>query len=225
MTTVARGTLAFVGVVLTLTTLLTASFLVAEALGWTDERLFRDALLDLAAREHGRALAAAAVALLLAADLLLPVPSSVLMTLAGFVCGTIGGGLASFAGAMASAWLGFFACRKFGQPAFLRLIGDRDAEPLRRFMDRYGAWAILLSRPVPMLTEITSCVAGLTGMRPRRFTALAIAGTLPICFVYAWAGAEARGDASLAWPLFIGLVLPALGFLVLQIAERRRGPR
>ncbi|MFG0318653.1 MAG: VTT domain-containing protein, partial [Planctomycetota bacterium JB042] len=168
-----RGTVALLGVTLSLVTLLTVTFLAAEALGLTDESLFRDRLLSLADREHGPALAASTIAGLLAADLVLPVPSSVLMTLAGFLCGVMLGAAASFAGAMASAWIGFFACRRFGRGAFRRLVGERDVEPLRRFVDRYGAWAILLSRPVPMLTEVTSCVAGLAGMAPSRFSWLA----------------------------------------------------
>jgi len=218
----ARGTLALLGITLSLVTLLTASFLIAESLGYTEEPLFREWLLAIADRDAGRAAAAGAITALLAADLVLPVPSSVLMMLAGYVCGAALGAAASFVGAMLSAWIGFFACRRFGRGAFRRLVGDRDLAAIERFVDRYGAWAILLSRPVPMLTEVTSCIAGLSGMPPRRFSGLAAAGTLPICAVYAWAGAEASGDASLVWPIVIALAIPAAGFAVIWWREGRR---
>ena len=218
----ARGTAALLGITVTLVTLLTASFLIAEALGWTDEAFFREWLVGLSEREAGRSGAAAAIGGLLAADLVLPVPSSLLMTLAGFVSGVALGAGAAFVGAMLSAWIGFFACRRFGREAFLRLVGPKDVAAVERFVARYGAWAILLSRPVPMLTEVTSCVAGLSEMPARRFTALAAAGTLPICLVYAWAGARAHGDASLAWPIVIALAIPALGFALLRWRAGRR---
>src|SRR5690606_6003456 len=106
--TAARGILALAGVTVTLVTLLTVTWLGAESLGLTDERFLRDRLLALASDGGGRPLVALVVGLLLAADLVLPVPSSLLMTLSGFACGIVLGATASFAGAMASAWIGYF---------------------------------------------------------------------------------------------------------------------
>ena len=56
-----------------------------------------------------------------------------------------------------------------------------------------------LSRSVPMLTEIVSCAAGLARIPFRVFLALSVAGTLPLCAVYAWAGNRSlRGGAGWA---------------------------
>lgn len=208
------------GLIVALVLLLTLAFLIAAACGFTDETWLRDRLLALTTAPAGRPLAAATIGLLLAADLVLPVPSSVLMTLSGYLCGAPVGGAVNFLGAMASACLGFWTCRRFGRRAFRRFIDEGEVPRVERFIETWGAWGILLSRSVPMLTEVVSCVAGLGSMTWRRFLILCIAGTLPISYVYAHAGARSQGDPSLAWPLLLAFGLPAAGFAVLLLLRR-----
>ncbi len=200
---------------------LAAMFLVAEQTGWMTAEGVQAWLEGVRATRGGRAAAALAVFGLLAGDLVLPVPSSIVMTLSGGLLGVATGTLASFAGAMTSALLGFGLCRRYGRRAFARMAGAADEARVDRFLRTYGAWGILLSRSVPMLTEIISCFAGLGAMSWRRFTALTAAGTLPLCTVYAWAGR--RGDtAGFTWAVWLAFLLPALGFAFLRGFERRR---
>lgn len=215
-----RGARAVLGIVFGLTLLLTLTFVFAESLGMTDETWIRDTLTRISEGENGTQIAGALIGGLLAGDLVLPVPSSILMTLAGFVCGTVFGTAVSFLGAMLSALIGFHACRRWGRGAFASLVGEVDLPRMERALNDYGAVAILLSRSVPMLTEIMSCLAGLSSMSSRRFLFLSAAGTLPICAVYAWAGEQSRGDASLVWPLTLAFLLPAAGYLVVRLAKR-----
>ena len=152
---------------------------------------------------------------LLTIDLLLPVPSSIVMALSGKLLGTWWGGAASFAGAMLAAAIGYGACRRWGESAFRRLIGGADRERVRAWFQRYGVYAIILSRPVPMLTEILSCLAGLSAMRARTFFGAAVLGTLPICFVYSYVGS--RGSLTDPWPaIWIALAIPAAGWLLVR---------
>lgn len=167
--------------------------------------------------------AAPAIAGLLAGDLVLPVPSSLVMTLSGALLGAIAGSLVSLVGAMTSALVGFGLCRRWGQRSFSRLIGPRDTERVARLLERYGSWAILLSRSVPMLTEVISCMAGLGRMDARRFTILSLAGTLPVCVVYAVAGAATQqADAAVGWALLVAFILPAAGFGWVRRMHRRQ---
>lgn len=200
----------------------TLTFLVAEHFGLTEEAWVREQIDAVAASGGGRAVAAAAVFLLLALDLALPVPSSIVMTLAGALLGPALGTAVASAGALASALAGYALCRRFGERVVLGVASAEDRARVERFMDRYGSFAIVLSRPVPMLTEIVSCVAGLTGVPFRRFLALSIAGTVPISAVYAWAGARAGGAAGLGWPLLIAIVLPAAGLAAVRWWAPRR---
>jgi len=189
----------------------------AASMGWTRDALYRRWVEDARGR-GGLAPAAALLAGLLAADLALPVPSSVLMTLAGALFGVWRGAAIALTGAMVSAALGFGLCRRFGRRAFDRMIGGETAR-VEAFFRRYGAWAILLSRSVPMLTEVVSCLAGLSRMPPGRFFALSLAGTAPVCWVYAWAGHRAGAEAGAGWAVLIAFALPALGFAGLRIAR------
>ncbi|MCX7819917.1 MAG: VTT domain-containing protein [Kiritimatiellae bacterium] len=191
----------------------------ASAGGWMDGARVRTAIEAIRNSSGGRLAAALAIAGLLAADLVLPTPSSVLMTLAGALLGPLLGATVSFAGAMAAAIVGYTACRRFGRAWFRRTAGA-DAEFAERVVNEYGAWAIVLSRSVPMLTELISCAAGLAGMPPGRFIRLSTAGTLPLCLVYGWAGAQSAEPLGLRWAVLLALVLPAAGLAVLRIARR-----
>ncbi len=222
---VTRGLLALAGVVVSIVLLLSLLFIVAASVGWMETSWITGQFEALAERRHGRVIVGFVLLALLAADLVLPVPSSVLMTLAGFFLGVPLGTTVGFAGAMGSAIAGFWLCRRFGRRAFVRLVGDRDQARIEGWIDRYGAWAILLSRPVPMLTEVMSCVAGLGAMTFGRFVVLSAAGTLPICLVYAWAGSTSSGTSDLVWPLVVALGIPAVGFLVVRRLERDRRPK
>lgn len=186
----------------------TATFLLARALGWLDEASVRDGLGALA-RERGPTAATVALIGLLAADLFLPVPGSVVMTMAGYLLG-LPGALASFAGAMLATLLGFELARG-GRRARWRLLDPATTAQLTRFFAAWGPWAILLSRAVPMAAEVVSCLAGASAMARARFYALAALGVLPLCVLYAWAGASARAGTS-ALAVAAALGLPALAF-------------
>ncbi|HSR66901.1 MAG TPA: TonB-dependent receptor [Acidobacteriota bacterium] len=202
------------------------TFLLFQAGGWMAEenlaRWLRDAL-----DEKGlRGLAGPVISLLLLVDLALPIPSSVVMTLAGYFQGMWLGFVFNFLGAMGAALSGFWICRRFGQEGFEAVIGSQESVRVEEFFRRYGAWAIVLSRSVPMLTEVVSCLAGLSRMSYRRFTALTSLGTLPICLIYSWAGDAAGGEVPILWLVLLCFVVPALGYAAFRLAcwRRREGP-
>lgn len=184
--------------------------LVASAAGWTDEARTRQMIETVRTRAGGQTAAAMLILGLLATDLVLPAPSSILMTLSGTLLGTLRGALISFSGAMASAWLGYILCRRFGRGWFRRTAGVANADRAEALMRQYGPWAIVLSRSVPMLTELISCAAGLAGMPQHLFMFLSAIGTLPICVVYAWAGAQGADPVGLRWAVLLAFVVPAI---------------
>lgn len=211
----------FAGIAVGLFIVFTVTYLVAEHFGFTEEKFVTDHITALRDQSGTATLVGVVIGGLLAGDLFLPVPSSIVMTLSGFFLGTWLGAAVSFAGAMCSALLGFGLCRWFGQKAFSRLIGPDDTTRVTRFLERYGSWAIILSRSVPMLTEVMSCLAGLSLMSWREFIALSAAGTLPICLVYAWAGAR-TGQMSfgIGWAVAVAFVIPAIGFGIVKLVSK-----
>ncbi len=135
------------------------------------------------------------------------------MTLAGRFLGTWGGFACNLVGSLGAALLGYGLCRRYGRGAVARLFGAEDTRQAETLFSSFGPWAIALSRPVPMLTEIVSCLAGLTSMGVRPFFGLSVLGTAPISLAYAWLGHEAKEPGGLQWPLLIAFVLPGVGLL------------
>lgn len=210
----------FISIALSLFLFFTLAFLLAERAGWMEEAHVTEFIQGIRATPGGLVAAALVIGGLLTVDLLLPVPSSILMTLSGTMFGWQVGWIVSLVGSMGSALIGFGACRRWGRPAFVRLVGPGEVDRIQTFFNRYGVWAILLSRSVPMLTEVISCLAGLSSMRFRWFTGLALAGTAPLCLVYAWAGHRALDARALGWAVLLAFVLPALGLLWMKVLHR-----
>jgi uncharacterized membrane protein YdjX (TVP38/TMEM64 family) len=195
-------------------------FIVADHFGYTDEKYAQAELEKLHASENGQYLAAAVIVGLLAIDLLLPVPSSIVMSVSGMMFGAALGTLIGFAGSMLAAGLGFYACRWGGRRAFQKLIGSDDITAIDAWFQDYGVYAIVLSRPVPMMTEILSCLAGLTDIPARTFFLASALGHLPVCLIYAWFGSVS--SIANPWPAAcVALLIPALGWVVVRRIKRQ----
>ncbi len=145
---------------------------------------------------------------LLAADLVLPVPGTVVMSALGYVYGVLLGGLAAAAGSMIAGLIGYGVGRLIGEKAARKLLGDLDFEKGKLLFARGGGWMVALSRALPILPEALSCTAGLVRMPFGRFVASLACGSLPVGFLFAWIGAAGREAPG--WALAFSLLVPAL---------------
>lgn len=134
---------------------------------------------------------------LLVGDLLLPLPSTVVISALGLCYGPWVGGLVGGAGSMLAGFAGYGACRALGEPAVRFLLGERDLERGRRFFAGSGAWVVALSRWLPLLPEVVSCFAGLNRMPSGRFAFALACGSLPMALVWAWVGSVGRSEPGL----------------------------
>lgn len=158
----------------------------------------------------GRIVAALAGMLLLVADVVLPVPSSLVMAAHGALFGTAAGALLSIAGSTAAALTGF-ALGRAGNDVIRRFVTPGEHDRAGALLRRWGVLAIALSRPVPILAETVAILAGSSPLTWRQAALAAAAGSLAPSLVYAWAGAHANGAASHA--LIFGGVLAVTGVL------------
>lgn len=166
------------------------------------------------------ALAALEVAVL-AADLVLPVPSSMVATLGGAELGVAAGTACAFLGLSAGSLAGWWAGRAAGAQALDRLEPS-DQRDLQRSLDRLGPLFVVLTRPLPLVAEAGSLLAGGSGMPLRDFAPAAAAGNLVIAVVWSAAGALGRSAESLPLAVVWSLVVPvALAWLAVR---RRRLP-
>lgn len=145
---------------------------------------------------HAGAGSAAVLVALLAVDIFLPVPSSLVMVLSGAAFGVLWGSIFSLIGSIGGEWLGFELVRRYGARASRRIVGDEDLEKMRAMMARHGAAAVFITRALPVVMETMSVVAGLSQMSRKSFLAASLAGTLPVAIIYAYAGAVSREVSS-----------------------------
>src|SRR5690606_14280854 len=84
--------------------------------------------------------------LLLTSDVFLPVPSSLVMAANGALFGVVPGAVLSLAGSLGSALLAF-ALGRAGSPLLDRLVTPEERRRADRLLARWGATAIVVTRP------------------------------------------------------------------------------
>jgi uncharacterized membrane protein YdjX (TVP38/TMEM64 family) len=129
-----------------------------------------------------------AVIVLLALDLVLPIPATPVMSASGFVYGIFLGGLLNATGSYLAGLTGYGVCRLFGRGAAVRLVGEEQLSGYETRFQRHGAWLVAASRWVPLLPEVITCLAGLARMRFRTFAVALACGTVPTAFAFAAIG-------------------------------------
>lgn len=143
--------------------------------------------------------------LLLMADLLLPLPATIVMAGLGYVYGPIAGGLISAAGSFMAGATGYWLCRLLGERTALQLLGEKDYAYGKKLSRNVGGWIIVLSRWLPVLPEVMACMAGLTRMPVRYFHVALLCGSLPLGFAYAYVGYTGVEHPTLAIGLSVGI--------------------
>lgn len=140
--------------------------------------------------ERGGVIGALVGAGLLVVDVVLPVPSSLVMVAHGALFGVVIGTLLSLLGSTGAALLGFTIGRR-GGPLLARLVPAKERVRADRLLTRWGMLAIIVTRPVPLLAETTMVVVGSSPLGWGRVALAALAGSLPGALLYALTGAVA----------------------------------
>lgn len=175
----------------------------------------------LIARERPPIIAKMAVALLLAADVVLPVPSSLVNTASGALFGWFEGALIAWLGMTAGSIAAWGLGRSAGRNGLLKLVSDAELARAERLVTRYGDVALVLSRPVPVLAEASSLLAGACGVPFPRFTVLSTLANAGISIAYAGVGALASDAPSFLIAFAGALCIPGIAMLV--IGRQRSG--
>lgn len=145
---------------------------------------------------------------LLAADALLPVPSSIVGTMLGARLGFGPGALAAFAGMMAGQVLAYAVSRWL----LRRRTGALPAAPTLA--------VVFLSRPVPVLAEAVAIAAGAARVSWPQFLLACGAGNLVYAAALALNGAELLAGSLLWRGLVLPMLLPVAGWLLWRAMHR-----
>lgn len=169
-----------------------------------------------------RSLLAAGLGLLLAADVFLPVPSSLLATASGMLLGLTPGALTTWSGLQAGVLLGYGFGRSAGRRVAQRLVGEAE---LARAADAHQVWgglSLLLARAVPVLAESSVLLAGLARMPLPRFALLTGASNAALALVYASVGAYAVETRTFLWAFAASTLGPGLLLVADRLLRERR---
>lgn len=133
---------------------------------------------------------------LLVADLLVSVPTLTITLLSGFLLGQWVGAFAALAGLYIAGCLGYLISRRIGD----RLLAVLLKEPAKRqaaitSFETHGFGMIILARAMPILPEVTACLAGATKMPFRRFIVAWSLNSVPYVLVATFAGSVSTLDA------------------------------
>lgn len=178
-----------------------------------------DWILDLI--ERGRYLAV--LLLMMAENLFPPIPSEVVMPVAGIVAGRGEMSIAlvvalGTAGAVAGQLLWYWAGARIGLDRLKHLsrrhgrwltVSPRDIDKADKWFDRHGGKAVMFGRLVPGLRTLVSLPAGLSGMPLPRFLLYSFVGSGVWTGLLGWAG-YALGERQESITRYIGPVSTAV---------------
>ncbi len=128
----------------------------------------------------------------------IPLPSEIIMPFSGYLVSVgrfklgwvaVAGALGCNLGSLAAYYLGAMG----GRPLVERygryvLFTRHDLETADRFFARYGDWAVFLARLLPVVRTFIALPAGVARMNFFRFNVYTFLGSLPWCWVLAYAG-------------------------------------
>lgn len=155
---------------------------------------------------------ASIIAGLLALDVFLPVPSSIVSTGAGVLLGFWRGAAVIWIGMTIGCAIGYAFGAKAAAAA-RRLVGEDGLTRANSIMERHGNWALVVCRPIPVLAESSVVFAGLVRSPVRPFIWMTTLANLGIALAYAAVGAFSMEAQSFLLTFLAALALPGLAML------------
>lgn len=128
----------------------------------------------------------------------IPLPSEVIMPFSGYLVSTgrfnlwavaVAGALGCNAGSLVAYYVGAWG----GRPLVERygryvLVTRHDLQMADHFFERWGEWAVFVARLLPVVRTFIALPAGISKMNVWRFHLYTFLGSLPWCWVLAYAG-------------------------------------
>ncbi len=139
------------------------------------------------------------IALLMAIEsACIPLPSEIIMPFAGYLVSQghftlLGVATAGAIGCNLGSIIAYAAGQYGGRPLALKygryvLIDAHDIDKADRFFAKYGDWAVLIGRLLPVIRTFIAFPAGVAKMPLLRFHFYTFVGSWPWCFGLAWVG-------------------------------------
>ena len=172
----------------------------------------------------GGAVAALCGVGLLVADVVLPVPSSLVMVTHGVLFGAVAGAALSLVGAVGATLVAYGLGRWAGQRALRKVCSPAERARASRLVERWGMLVVVVTRPVPLLAEAVAAMAGAHRLGLLRTTIASVVGGLPAAVLYAMAGALGWSGAPRLSAFGLVLLVAVLMWVVGRMRVAVRNP-
>lgn len=154
----------------------------------------------------------------------IPLPSEIIMPLAGYLVTTgrfdlywaaTAGAIGCNVGSVLAYEIGYYGGRplveKYGSYI---LMSRHDIDMADRFFKKYGAWAIFIGRLLPVIRTFIALPAGIARMPRLPFHIYTFLGSWPWCFGLAWLGMKLGTHWQDLKPYFMQFKIPIILLLV-----------
>jgi uncharacterized membrane protein YdjX (TVP38/TMEM64 family) len=178
---------ALVKLMLVLATLFATTFILAKFTGVIS--IEKIELWLTAAKSVNSFYLALIIILLLFSDLFIAVPTLTVMILSGYFLGPVYGAITAIIGVMLAGSSGYILSYFYGEKLEKLVIKDHQQRfALREQFELYGILMIVFSRAMPILPEITACLAGMTKMPVIKFITAWSVSSVPYAIIASYAG-------------------------------------
>ena len=132
---------------------------------------------------------------------LIVIPTVVLMVVSTLAYGPLWGSLISLVAVLFASSIAYYIGLHAGHSLVDKLIGQKAEEKVNHYIQTYGAWAIVLFRVSPFLSnDAISFVAGIGEMRYPKFLGATTVGIVPLIAVIAYVGQDTQTlENSMLW--------------------------
>lgn len=169
--------------------------------------------------------------LMTAESALIPIPSEITMTFAGFLAGrgiinfwvaVLIGAFGNLVGSLLAYWLGYtkgekwvrFAIKKWGKWLLLK---ESEYDKAKSWFQNHGQWVAFGSRLLPIIRTFISLPAGIARMKLPLFSLLTFVGSFIWSAALAWMGLKMGQNWHSIEPYFRKFQFVIIGFGVLVV--------
>lgn len=132
---------------------------------------------------------------LLFADLFIAVPTMTVSIMAGYFLGWPLGFTATIGGFFLAGIVGYSISRIYGWRLLNLIYKDRERlSEMQRVFSMYGPMVLIICRAIPILPEVSCCMAGATRMSFYKFFAMYSLGSIPYALITTYAGSISSLD-------------------------------
>lgn len=146
----------------------------------------------------------------------LVIPSPLLIIISVLAFGPVWGSLLAIIAVAVASTIGFFIGKYVGEMFIIQLIGAKKEKKLSFYVNRYGTWAVFITRITPLLSnDAISFVSGILKMNYWKFIGATLAGITPLVLLIAWFGeSNDRLRNGLIWISVISIVILAVYIII-----------